>query len=223
MGLFSHKTKTDAVQFARGFYDEFVFGPDPAGGDFMLMIAETNQRLINEADPSFAEVDLGAFKDELLAMRLEMIQTAWTHGSKDEPAIAISKFTREYLADKQWDDLWEVMTDYNQAVAESATFRADGNTRTGRATITFVNVSRTNLFDALVTKGHDSDAVARVVNRFGSLPKWKAGIVQGLVAIRLTRHLNLEGSQAIWEPLSAVAHGFYRGAKEALEGVTLTA
>lgn len=223
MGLLSRKTKTDAVQFARRFYDESVFGPDPTGGDFMRTYADVNHRLISEADPSFADVDLNAFKNELLAMRVEMIQTAWTHKSKDEPAIAISQFTRNYLADKQPSNLWEVMADYNQAVAESATFGADGKTRMGRARIVMVAKMRADLFDSLVKKGHDPDAVARVLNRFGSLAEWKNPATQGLIAFCVTRHLDLEGSQAIWEPLSAVAYGFYQGAKEALDGVRLTA
>jgi len=79
MGLFSRKTKTDGAEFANGFYDRFVFGPDPTGGDFAQTFAESTQRLIVEAAPSFEAVSLPKLKEELRALRLEMIGTAWTH------------------------------------------------------------------------------------------------------------------------------------------------
>jgi hypothetical protein len=224
MGLFSRKTKTDAVEFAQDFYDRFVFGSFPTTEiDFALGFADTNRRLIIEADASFAEVNADTFKDELLGLRLEMIGTAWTHKSTEEAALAVSEFTREYLISSQRGHLWEVMTEYNLALSESVTHGADPKTRRGRAKITFVNSMRVQLFDGWVAKGRDPEAVARVVNRFGSEKSWKIGITQGLLAIKVTRRLKLEGSNAIWERLAATSYGFYQGAKEALEEVTLTA
>jgi hypothetical protein len=223
MGLFSHKAKTDAVEFTRHFYDRYVFGPDPTGGDFALAFADTNRRLISEADASFAEVSLAKLKEELLALRLEMIGTAWTHESKAEAALAVSEFTKQYLANIGRSDLWEAMTDYNQAVAQSATYGTDPKSRMGRGRITFVNSMRAELFDDWAQQGRDPEAAARVANRFGSEVSWKKGITQGLLAIRLTRRLDFEGSDPIWERLAAVSYGFYQGAKEALEKVTLIA
>lgn len=222
MGLFSRKTKTDAAEFSREFYDRYVFGRDPTGGDIALLFTETTRRLVSEADASFAHVSLPKFKEELVAVRLEMIGTATTHESKAEAALAISEFTKQYLAGRGRSDLWEAMSDYNQAVAQSATYGADPESRTGRARIAFVNVTRANLFDAWVARGHDPEATARVANRAGSDVSWRAGITQGLLAIRLTRRLALDGSDPVWERLAAVCHGLYQGAKESLQGVTLT-
>jgi len=223
MGLTSRKTKIDAAEFSRDFYDRYVFGPDPTGGDFALVFADTTRRLVSEADASFVEVSVPKLKGELLAVRLEMIGTAWTHESRAEAALAISEFTKQYLANIDRSDLWEAMTDYNQAVAQSATYGADPKSRTGRARITFVNVTRANLFDGWVARGHDPEATARVANRAGSEVSWKVGITQRLLAIWLTRRLGFEGSDPVWERLAAVSCGFYQGAKEALQGVKLTA
>ncbi len=221
MGLLSRKTKTDAVQFARRFYDESVFAEGPGGLDMMATFTQTNHRLISEADPSFADVDIDAFNNELLAMRMEMIQTAWTHKSKDEPAITISQFTKEYLGDKQPSNLWEVMADYNHAVAEAASVGIDGKSRLGRATLVGINKMRADLFDKWYAATGDEEAVARVIKRLGSQANWKDPRTQALIAFQVTRHLDLEGSEDIWHPLSAVAYGFYQGAKEALDGVKL--
>lgn len=222
MGFLSRKTKTDAVEFARDFYERSVFGSLTAGRDFASVFADTNRNLVIEADASFAEVNLDTFKEELLGLWLEMIGTAWTHKSTEEVAVAVSEFTREYLVGSQRGHLWEAMTDYNEAVAQSVTYGTDPKTRTGRAKITFVNVTRANRFDSWVEKGRDPEAVARVLNRFGSEKSWKIGSTQSLLAIRVTRRLKLEGSEAIWERLAATSYGFYQGAKEALEKVTLT-
>jgi len=222
MGFFSRKTKADAGQFSKDFYDRSVFGPDPIGGDFAERFAESTRRLISETDPSFEAISLPELKEELRALRLEMIGTAWTHESRPEAALAVSEFTKRYLSGIGRADLWEAMTDYNKAVAESTTHGADPQTGSGRARIVFVNTTRANLFDGWVTQGRDPEAAARVANRAGSETSWKAGTTQLFLAVRITRRLGIEGSDAIWGRLAAVAYGFYQGAKEALEGVQLT-
>jgi hypothetical protein len=210
------------VQFSRSFYDRSVFGPDPTGGDFFEQFAESTRRLIVEADASFDAVSLPKLKEELRALRLEMIGTAWTHESKFEAALAISEFTKMYLADIGRSDLWEAMTAYNKAIAESTTHGADPKTGSGRARIVFLNTTRANLFETWVNAGRDGEAIARVANRVGSEASVKAGTAQLFLALRLTERVGIEGSQPIVERLAAVAHGFYQGAKEALDDVQLT-
>ena len=222
MAFFSRKAKVSVADFSRDLYDRYVFGPDPTGGDFASIYAETIHRLIAEADCSFTSVALPRLTEECLALRLEMIATAWTHASKPEVALAASEFTKQYLSDIGRSDLWDAMSDYNQAVAESTIHGADPNRATGRAKITFVNVSRANLFDELVATAGDPVCVARVANRLGSKASWKTGITQVLLAFRMTRRLGIEGSDQIWERLGAIAFGYYRGAKEAVDGVKLT-
>ena len=220
MALFSRKTKIDAAEFATSFYDRFVFGHDPSSGDFGQTFADSALRLIGEADSSFAAVSDSKLKEELRALRLEVIGTAWTHEAKAKAALAVSEATKEYLSSSGRLDLWEAMTDYNAAVAESATYGADPKSGTGRALLVLVNNGRMDLFD----KWHevrDVEAVARVANRFGSEASSKSGAMQGAVAVRVTHRLDIEGSDAVWERLAAIAHGFFQGAKEALDDVRL--
>lgn len=222
MGLFSRKTKTDAAEFTRGFYDRSVFGPDPTGEDFAQTYAESTWHLIIKAAPSFAAASVPKLKEELRALRLEMIGTAWTHESKPEAALAVNEFTKGYLSGIGRFDLWEAMTEYNKAVADSTTYGADPKTGAGRARIVMVNTTRANLFEDWVGQGRDPEAAARVANRAGSEASWKTGITQLVLAVQMTRRLDIEGSDPIWERLAAVAYGFYQGAKEALDDVQLT-
>jgi hypothetical protein len=221
MAFFSRKTKTDAAEFAKSFYDRYVFGPDPSGDDFAQTVAEVTRRQISEADSSFAAVSLARLKEELLALWLEMIGTAWTHESKVEAAVASSEATKGYLAALGRLDLWEAMADYNAAVAESATYGADPQSRTGRAWLLMVNKGRADFFDEW-HQGRDGEAVARVANRIHAVASYKSGAMQSMVALQVTHRLEIEGSDPIWEQLAAFAHGFYQGAKEALGGVRLT-
>lgn len=222
MRLFSRKTKTDAVEFTRDFYDRFVFDSPAPPGDFALVFADTTRRLVSETDASFANVNLPKLKEELRALQLEMIGTAWTYKSKEKVALAIPEFTKKHLANTGRSDLWKAMIDYNKVVAQSATFGADSNSRVGRARIMFVSQMRASLFDSWVKQGWAPEAAGRVANRLGSYPSWKAGATQLLLAIRLTQRLDFEGSDEVWERLAAVAFGMYQGAKEALDGITLT-
>jgi hypothetical protein len=111
MGFFSRKSKLDARQFSGDFYNRFVFGPDPTGGDFAERFADSTRGLISESDPSFAAFSLPTLKEDLRALRLEMIGTAWTHESKPEVALALSEFTKGYLSGIRRGDLWKAMAE----------------------------------------------------------------------------------------------------------------
>jgi hypothetical protein len=221
MGFFSRSTKVSASTFAKSYYDAWVFAAGPTGLDFPKSHAETTQRLISEVSPSFAAVSLPNFKEELLALRMEMIGTAWTHASDAEAALQVSEFTKDYLTAMHRSDLWKTMTEYNKAVADSSTYGADPETKSGRARIAFVNSLRANLFSDWVAQGRDGQAAARVANRVGSDTSWDAGITPLVLAVEVARRIDIEGSEPIVQRLAAVAYGFYQGAKEALDGVRL--
>lgn len=149
---------------------------------------------------------------------MEMIGIAWTQWSKPEIALAISKFTKQFLSDVGRSDIWETMSDYNQAVAESATYGATFKSRIGRTKITYINVTRSDFFDAWYEEGYEPDVIARVANRFGSkVNRWRrgrrAGKTLSLLAFQVTRRLDIQGSILIWELLTLIAYGNYKGAR----------
>jgi hypothetical protein len=213
------KTKKNAVDFSRDFYEQHLFSSKfDVGGTYAKVVHNNTCK----ADSEFAKVQLPKLKDEMLGLQLEMIGTAWTHKSKENAAIANSEFTKQYLANKSRTDLWEIMGEYNQVVASSTTYGAKPDTPGGRAKIAFTNSMRMDLFDSWIKKGHDEVAVARVVNRLMSEANWNKGITPILLGTRMMFRLDLE-SEAIAQSLAAVAFGFYQGAKESLDGVKLTA
>jgi hypothetical protein len=113
------------------------------------------------------------------------------------------------------------MTDYSRAVAESVTYGFDPESRSGRAWILGVNKQRLDFYKKW-HEGRDGEAVARVANRIASQVSWTSGVMQAKLAAEVTRRLDIEGSDPIWERLAAVAYGFYQGAKEALDDIRLT-
>ncbi len=218
------KTKKDAVEFSRDFYETYLFGPKIGGLDPVAVYAETVYRTISKDDAMFSAVQLPKLRDELLGLQLEMIGTAWTYKSKEPAAMANSNFTRKYLADMGRSDLWEIMGEYNHRVADSASYAIDPKSRLGRAQRVFLNEMRTGKFDTWHEKGiYDSQAIARVVNRLGTDTAWNKGLTPGMIGIRAMLRLDIEGTDLIGERLAAVAYGFYTGAEEALDWVKLTA
>lgn len=222
MGLFSRKPKADAAQFCRAFYDSSVFVPDIGGIDPHLQYCRTVQEQIAQTDPSFRSVDLDELAFELLALRLEVTGTAWSHKTKVDAALAQSEFTKAYLSEIDRDELWDQMGEYNQIVAQSADYGVDGSTGAGRMRITMNNQTKTILFDGWAAKGHDTEAAARVANRTGTEAAWKSSVTQSLLALELAERLGHGGTDGAVAGLATVAEGYYRGASESLYEVKIT-
>ena len=125
MGLFSRKSRTNADEFSREFYDKFVFG-SVRGMDLEASYAEVVRTNISKLDSSFAAVRLENLTEELRAVHLEMTGTAWTHASTWEVASEVSKFTKQYLTDLDRLDLWDAMGAYNQIVSQASPWRPVG-------------------------------------------------------------------------------------------------
>jgi|GEM_PF-2560032 hypothetical protein len=218
MGLFSRKTRTSADDFSRDFYDKFVFG-SVRGMDLEASYAEVIRKDLSKLGLSLASVGLENLTEELRAVHLEMIGTAWTHASSWEVASEVSKVTKQYLTDLDRLDLWDAMGAYNQMVAQSATKGEDE--REGAV----ISKQRFDVFKSLVNKETNpelsADAIARVANRIGSERSRKTGKMQGFVGIRMMSRLGLDGSDQIVDRLAAVSHGFYQGSMEALDKVEL--
>ena len=103
MGFF--KTKRDVVEFSRNFYEVYVYGSNlPRRGEFdaVSVFTEVVHRKVCEVDPSFAAVPIPKLRQELLALRFEMIGTAWTHKSDEIAAITNSEFTKSYLVPRHF-------------------------------------------------------------------------------------------------------------------------
>lgn len=110
------------------------------------------------------------------------------------------------------------MGEYNQKVAHSVTYGIDRNSRLGRGKFAYMNSMWQQLFNKFYEQGHDPESTARVVNRL----LWRKDIIGfALLAARLICRLDFGDSKEVMDPLTVITHGFYVGAKEALDDVRL--
>lgn len=223
MWPFKRKQPVDASEFCRGFLDQYIFGIGPRGIDMTGIIAESAYRGLCEIDASFSSVSLTTFKDEFIALWLEVANTAWTHQSKPAAAVKLSETTKKCLEERNRADLWEVVTDYNGAVARSSLSGIDTDSPAGQAKVNKRNVARADFFDEWYARGHDGYAVGRVANRIGTETGHNTKRLHVYTALNMLRRLEREKNDACIERLLIVSYGFYQGAKEALDNITLTA
>lgn len=239
MGFLSRKPKIGIEEFCQHFYDSQIFHATIAGGDVWSGFLETVFRSVAEVDQSFAVIDLGVFKREMAALRLELFALAWGHKFRQEKfTIPQSIFTRRYLERNGKLEIWDIMGEYNQAVAQSATLTVTGaqmEGRIARARITSLNLSRSNIFDkwAEANIGDPSaptdeestlaNCVARVANRIGADIRRNDCILVKRLTARLADRVNCDpnlSAEALFR-LGAVIFGFHEGAMEAIKSVNL--
>ena len=240
MGLFSRKPKISIEEFCREFYDTQIFHPIIAEIDVWSAFLETVSKSVSEADQSFAAIDLTLFRKEMTALRMELFGLAWMHKFKrEEYTIPQSLFTKRYLEENGRLDIWDIMGEYNQAIAQSSVMTATGEQmggRLGRARIVSLNKLRTDLFmkwaeanlrDSKSTTKEEqqdrADCAAHALNRIGADIRRADCVAVKLLAARLAVRLrcrkDLE-SEALFR-LETVIFGFYKGAEEYLKSVNL--
>jgi len=241
MGLLSRKPKMGIEEFCREFYDTYIFHPIklPDGEDIGSAFWNSAFNFVVEADQSFALIDRAVFRREMTALRLELLALAWGHKFKREKfTIPQSVFTRRYLEENEKFELWEIMGEYNQVVAQSATANKTGEQvsgRTGRALVTFVNMTRSNMWEdwckanlkdtSNLSKEEEASlqSVARVINRFGADIKREDCVLPKMLSSKLLDRVGYKPRLAVEAAfrISAVIFGFYEGTKETIKSVNL--
>jgi len=222
MGLFTQKRTATTVEFCSAFYDE-AFYSVVGGVDMWKVFAEKSHQMIAEADSHFKQVNFPAFISELQALRLEVFGVAWLHCVKDKFAPSQSAFTKLYCEEHGRADIWEMMVNYNQAIARATADHGgrDPNRRMDRAQIVFVNNMRASLFDKWIALGYDPESVARAANRIFCENPWKSYRTHMYLSVVLTDQLKCEINEEARSRVIAVIQGFYAGAAEAIREVTI--
>lgn len=234
--FFENKPKQSIDECCRQFYDSSIFHAVIAGTDVWSTFLDTTINLIAEVDSSFFSVDTTLFRDEMTALRMEIFALAWSQKFKQDKYIfAQSFFTRSYLEENSRLDIWNIMLEYNQIVAMSATTDANGKQYSGRIGISkigFVTTLRDNLWKDWEKRNignrtpteKDEDnlrCLARVINRVGADINREDCVVVKLLSSRLSSRLgcgvNLK-SEALFS-LASTIFGFYKGSEEYLKSV----
>jgi hypothetical protein len=235
----SRKPKVGIEEFCQQFYDSQIFHAVIAGEDMGAGFLRSTFRSVVEVDQSFAVIDPTLFKREMTALRIELFSLPWGHRFKQERfTIPQSIFTRHYLEENEKFELWDIMGEYNQAIAQSTILTERGEQmegRTAHARIASLNVSRSNIFNkwAEANIGDPSaptekekilaNCVARVANRIGADIKQNDCILIKRLTARLVDRLSCEpnlSAEALFR-LGAVIFGLYEGAMEAIKSVNL--
>ncbi len=220
MELFTKKPQVTTEDFCEKFYDDFIFSSKIGEADPWDMYCKVSHEQISEFDPSFNTVDLSSFRDELLALRLEVFGVVWFIHMKIDLSPIHSEFTRQYLLNENLADLWDSMEVYNQAVAKSATGGWDSNTRSGRYKITFNNSMRAQMFDKWMTVVSNKDA-ARAANRIGCKKAWKSKKVHIYLFFALTDQLQCEVNDEARKVIMSIIKGFFDGISDELKKVKI--
>ena len=242
MGFFSRKPKVSIEDFCRDFYDANIFNAFIGGIDANLEWWQNAYNSIIEVDKSFKAVDFNKFKEEMTALRMELLGLAWQEKFVlEQYTIPQSIFTRLYLQKINRTQIWDIMGEYNQKIAMCATMTEDGKQigevggRIGRGKAVFINESRMDMADRWIdtnikdktniTEEEEASliCVGRAVNRFGvDIKRFDCIAIRqltGRLVVRLDCDAYINADAAF--RLSALIFGLHEGAKEAINAVDI--
>jgi len=224
MGLFSKKKEVALADFCREFYEKNIMNPMIQELDVNAAFVDVIIRSITEVDQSFAKVNSQKFAKEYLLLRFELFALAWLHQFGEKLAVAQSVFTKDYLHEKNRDDIWDDLEFYNQAIARSSTIGRKTTNGFDRAYLMRVNKTKADQFDHYYREGYDTVAVARALNRLFTEKAWKKGITAELIRLAVCDRLGFKPNDEARFRLNAVICSLlYDGAHQSLANVRIRA
>lgn len=224
MGIFSKKQSVNLKDFCRDFYEKNILNPVIGGIiDVGEAYFDAVRKSIVEVDTNFSNITTQKLVEAMIPLHFELFALAWLHKFGEKLAIAQSVFTKNYLHEKNRDDIWEASGIYNQAIALSTTFGKTPEKAFDRGFLVVVNTTRMKLFEQYYKEGFDGECVARVLNRLFSENAWKRNVTAGLLMFALCNRLGFdkeftpnEEAQFRWV---AVIRGLYDGAYQTFENI----
>ena len=220
--------QTTTQPFWLDLYDSQIFPPNGQVKTVLDDWWETSYKSITQQDHLFQKVDKTTFIKEMTAIRLEMLAFAFAE-SCDNITYRVQQglYTLKYLDETNKIELWTIMGEYNQAIAQSASM--DKNFKPTNPTI--LNQLRKETFDKWASGVDDPSkptsteklmliCVARVANRFGAGVKKNDCVLIRRLGVRFAARSGCEVGLNI-KALNQIAtfiFGFYKGAQGALKG-----
>ena len=236
MGILAKKEPIKLEDFCEHFYNRHIFGTDQIkeGLDHVEIMHETYREQIIEAAPGFKKTNPRLFKSLIVLLRIETFALAWLHKFGIDSAIKQSIFTQKYLHKTGRDEVWDAGASFNDAVTRSTTAGYSPDTSRGRAVIGTLTKLRFDTAKQVLEKfksagidpkkltGRESQSLGRPINRLGSEKSWRKDITPGFLMLQVAErmHYELNDEARFW--LTAMIHGFYNGASEAIENIKLT-
>lgn len=228
MTLLTRKHRTGVDEFCQHFYDTNIFHAIVAGTDLYANFCEVSYDSVVQADSRFTAIDRQLFRQELTAVHMELFSLAWTHCRKFKPDAYLLRqtiFTKDYLEREGCQRIWDIMLEYNRAIADSLneTIYSIPIERVRRGKAAFLNSFRFNLCKEWVKDGTDEYCAARILSRMFTENAWNRKITLKHLTAQCTRRLQNDlnlNDEALFK-LSVVMYGLYNGARDAIKSVTL--
>lgn len=180
--MLKSKVKTSVEDFCRQFYNSQIFCEDGVSTFW-----QNTLNSIAEADPSLVKVDYDLFQQEITALQMELFGLIWTcsFNGRDKLLWSQITFTKTYLEQNGYQDVWDIMAVYNKEISEQRNnyiFYKAPSERSLRGKILFYDTMMVDLFKLWNKKGLDPECSARILNRMFSREACKQGFVfEGLV------------------------------------------
>ncbi len=221
MSIFNKKQKVILEEYCREFYDKNILNPTIANLDVSVPTAEVFKKSIVEVEPSFSNINTQTFLYEIILLRFELFGLAFLHKLGDKNTASQTQFTRDYLREKNKEDIWEELEQYNQAIAASSRLNQTTETKKGRAYLVFLDGVRMNLFDLWYKKGFDSKCVARAANRVMTDEAWKNKLTHTYLMLTFCKRLGREINEEAQFRIMAMISGFYNGSIDSLKNISI--
>lgn len=225
MGAFDNKPVTTIQDFFQHSYDQTIFNPALHGQDMRWLFVSLLYSTTLTRNPSFGTINRSLFRQEMIAVRLELLALAFMHVDGDDDHFLMqSMFTKDYLTKNGAGELWDTMGEYNRVIALSSAHSFKGACAL-RITTTMSDSLRfalaTEFLEQHSADKADLECQVRVCNRCGGELAWESGATAKLFVARLTTRLgcgdNLDSDSLM--ALEGVLKWFYRSDKEAMSSV----
>ncbi|MHC4488583.1 MAG: hypothetical protein ACYSW7_05315 [Planctomycetota bacterium] len=219
MGIFSKKETVDLRDFCRNVYDKMLMN--------QVDYANSTKKILSDIDKVFSSLDNAKLTNHLLPLQFELFALGWTH--KFQHGIIVvsqSAFTKQYLNEKQRDDIWADMEEYNKCI-HSATL--NWLTGLGKVNLAFnynmiKNLSANNIKDAQEAGIITDDIIQRVNNRVWSENSCKQKLFWGAFLVTFCMRLDINWNELSQDKRDAVMEyllGNYYGAKQLLKNIKI--
>ncbi len=226
MSIFSRKQSVDLESFCREFYEKNILNPVIQGVDAGEVYVDAVKKSLVEADNAFSDVTSEALASEIMPLRFELFALAWTHKFAGKFAVAQSIFTKNYLHEKERNDIWDNMKHYNNAI-DGATLH--WLTNLGKMNMGFwynmrSDLSAKNVDEAKKIGVEGNEIVDMVNHRLCSEDAWKQKLILEIIVPVFCERIGIEPNKlekdAIFR-LAATIYGLYKGAYQALENIKI--
>jgi hypothetical protein len=122
------KPKINIEQFCERHYDSyFFFNAENYLKDKLKSFGRGIIDSIAKVDYTFQNIDLDIFTCELTALHIELFGLAWMHhfrlekysGLEEKYTFGEIVFTKNYLEQNGYDNIWKIMSYYNNTIADA--------------------------------------------------------------------------------------------------------